>query len=292
MITCHLRGGLGNQLFQIFTTISYAIEYKLQFKFTNQETLGGNGCIKRFTYWKTFLKSLKHCLFTIMPNNMIQIHENGFQYNQLSIPIVDSSNQNIILVGYFQSYKYFEKHYETICRLIKLNEQRDKYSNESNKNAISMHFRLGDYKKLGHLYPIMNVEYYKNALHYILSQEKTNTLAASALASAAISTRKILYFCEQEDINDVLKTIQQLQIEFPNCIFEKADSNNSMSDWEQLLLMSCCQDNIIANSSFSWFGAYFNTNPNKIVCYPKNWFCGQGSHNVTDDLCPDSWKCF
>ena len=289
MITCHLRGGLGNQLFQIFATIAYAQEYKYSFGFLQQETHGGNGCIKRVTYWENFLKPLKFFLFKTMPTVILPLKEEGFHYNSLPIP---PYVENISLIGYFQSYKYFEKHYETICRLIKLNEQRDKYSNESNKNAISMHFRLGDYKKLGHLYPIMNVEYYKNALHYILSQEKTNTLAASALASAAISTRKILYFCEQEDINDVLKTIQQLQIEFPNCIFEKADSNNSMSDWEQLLLMSCCQDNIIANSSFSWFGAYFNTNPNRIVCYPKNWFCGQGSHNVTDDLCPDSWKCF
>ena len=161
MITCVLRGVLGNQLFQIFATIAYAQEYKYSFGFLQQETHGGNGSIKRVTYWENFLKPLKFFLFKTMPTVILPLKEEGFHYNSLPIP---PYVENISLIGYFQSYKYFEKHYETICRLIKLNEQRDKYSNESNKNAISMHFRLGDYKKLGHLYPIMNVEYYKNAL--------------------------------------------------------------------------------------------------------------------------------
>jgi len=53
--------------------------------------------------------------------------------------------------------------------------------------------------------------------------------------------------------------------------------------------MSCCDDNIIANSSFSWWGAYFNDKPNKIVCYPSKWF-GHNMNNDTRDLCPSSWK--
>jgi hypothetical protein len=51
--------------------------------------------------------------------------------------------------------------------------------------------------------------------------------------------------------------------------------------------MSCCNYNIIANSSFSWWGAYLNTNPNKIVCYPKTWFV---NNTDTSDLCPLEWK--
>jgi hypothetical protein len=64
---------------------------------------------------------------------------------------------------------------------------------------------------------------------------------------------------------------------------------DGMEDWQQLLLMSCCNDNIIANSSFSWWGAYFNGTIEKIVCYPDIWFGPLNPVN-TRDLFPESWQ--
>jgi hypothetical protein len=61
-----------------------------------------------------------------------------------------------------------------------------------------------------------------------------------------------------------------------------------MKDYEEMIFMSCCHHHIIANSSFSWWGAYFNSSPDKIVCYPKTWF-GPALPLNTKDLCPSEW---
>ena len=79
--------------------------------------------------------------------------------------------------------------------------------------------------------------------------------------------------------------IKKLKSKHTNFKFERGGAQ--LQDWEQMLLMSCCEHHIIANSTFSWWGAYLNMNPDKIVCYPKKWFNSE-SHN-TDDLFPEEW---
>ena len=98
----------------------------------------------------------------------------------------------------------------------------------------------------------------------------------------------VLYVCEEEDILSVNKTINALGVIFPLMTFLKLDGNH-LDDWEQMLAMSICRHQIIANSTFSWFGAYFNTRPTKNVYYPNTWFGpAQGTKNM-NDLCPDEW---
>ena len=284
MITCNLMGGLGNQLFQIFTTISYAIQSKSQFHFLDVDYLGANGNTKRNTYWTSLFNKLQFCLYKneSFPK-MMYVHENGFTFNNFDA--TQFINRNICLYGYFQSYKYFKDNYSIICKMLAINNQREKIietyvndnSNNINKldNTISIHFRIGDYKPIQHCHPIMTYDYYKSALFYIV--EKENGMDIS----------NVLFFCEDEDINDVTVTIDKLKLVFPNMKFTRA--NNLFKDWEQMLLMSCCKHNVIANSSFSWWGAYFNPNPNKIVCYPGVWF-GPAIGHDTSDLCPPEWK--
>ena len=283
MITCRLMGGLGNQLFQIFTVISHAIKYKHMFKFINSEELGEYGCTKRKTYWKTFLFKLSGFLMDNYPHFDVVCNEDGFQFKELPYDHLKyNNNVNIMLSGYFQSYKYFQENYDIICRMLNIHEKRLDILEEVVdrfhimhflEKSISMHFRLGDYKNLPDYHPIMSPDYYKNALQYIVNKIDY--------------TPNVLYFCEDDDVESVNETIQLLKNEFPTIEFERG--TNALDDWQQMLLMSCCNHNIIANSSFSWWGAYLNVNPTKIVCYPSVWFGRAMNDVVVTDLFPYEW---
>jgi len=282
MLTCSLMGGLGNQLFQIFATISYAIKSHVPFAFLNVETLGGGeGTTKRHTYWNTLFYKLTPFLRNSFPH-LNYVRENGFQYNSFNPQYF--MNNDSCLHGYFQSYKYFQEYYNQIYNLLDISKQKKEVIkiNESHNSlidsdflnkTISLHFRMGDYKKIQHVHPIMSVNYYTRCLQFIQQkapEEKFN----------------VLYFCEDCDINDVSKIVEHLVSKFPQYTFIRA--SNLLADWEQLLLMGCCSHNIIANSSFSWWGAFFNSKTEKIVCYPSVWFGPTVGHN-TSDLCPPSW---
>lgn len=278
MITCNLMGGLGNQLFQIFTTISLSIKTTNSFVFSDTKLLD-NG--KRHTYWDTFLFRLKPFLRPFF-RKMTILKERGFEYN--NIPLHDLMGADTCLYGYFQSYKYFDDTFPTIYRMLHIEEQKRALMTSENKmvnnivnrlgNTISIHFRMGDYKTVSHVYPILAFSYYEKAIRLII--EKTEK-----------SDFNMIYFCEDADLMDVLEIINSLKEEFRECNFIRCPEH--LEDWEQMLLMSCCSHNIIANSSFSWWGAYLNTgNKNQIVCYPERWFQDEAGHN-TRDLCPKEW---
>jgi len=273
MITCNLKGGLGNQLFQIFAIIAYSLKHNKPFKFIYTELVPS--VTPRHSYWESFLKSLKAFTIKEYPyTNTKIIRYSDMEYRELPV----SSSENTIFDGYFQSYKYFEERENDIFRLIRLEKQKAECLTRHNmdlNNTISMHFRLGDYKYLSDFHPIMGHDYYKNALTHILS-------------SCQVQKWKVMYFCEEEDNYYVQSVINFLEEVFPLLTFEKV--SDQIVDWEQILLMSGCTHNIIANSSFSWFAAYFNSNKDKIVCYPNTWFCGSGEDICVDDLFPSSWK--
>lgn len=280
MITCNLMGGLGNQIFQIFATISYAIKSKNRFKFLNLTTLGGGSTTVRYTFWESFFLNMKPFLISELPQPINVIREKGFPYNEL--PVREMVNRNVMIYGYFQSYKYFQENYAMIYRILNIDKMKQDLLNNLNlsspeylelENTVSMHFRIGDYKKIQDFHPLATYDYYERSLLYMqITKPNTNFT--------------ILYFCEDCDIDDVMVIINKLTINYPLYNFKRG--LNTLEDWQQMLLMSCCHHNIIANSSFSWWSAYLNSNKDKIVCYPSVWF-GKVAKNDTRDLCPTDW---
>jgi hypothetical protein len=276
----YLQAGLGNQLFMIFTTISYAIDHGINYSILSyyDNTLNGTK-----TYWNTFLD----CLADKVEKNIIRNEKNiylepVFEYNELPHELALSDN---IIKGFFQSYKYFEHNYEKILNIIDFNNKIDnvknKYNNLFTKKTIALHFRIGDYIGLQNYHCIKSPEYYINAIKKFEIDLKNR--------NENINDYNILYFCQKHDILCVDQMINIIKkITNIKCNFIKISDN--IEDWEQMLIMSLCNHFIIANSTFSWFGAYFSNDSNKLVYYPKIWFGPAliNTHNIKD-LCPSSW---
>ena len=266
-----LMGGLGNQLFQIFNLIAYCkrYNYDFQFQYSDQLTIG----ITRPTYWNTFLEKIK--IYT--NNNLPKLPSNReHQFHYSEIPNI---NTPIIFFGYYQSYKYFQNQYDKIIEMIELSNQKSiilqKYQDICDyDNTISIHFRIGDYIDKQEHHPLLDIKYYINSINNII--DKTNN-----------KQWNILYFNQKEDNELVFEKIQVLKNIFPDIEFIK--SPDTIDDWEQMLQMSNCRHNIIANSTFSWWGAYFNNHEDKIVYYPDIWFGPAQGNKYMGDLFPEKW---
>jgi pterin-4a-carbinolamine dehydratase len=274
MITIEVMGGLGNQLFQIFTLIAYGLINKVPFYFENKPTTR----VDRPFYWDNFFSTLKPFVKSLYDSSLPIYSEHGFHYNQLT-PYTQLGKP-FKLFGYFQSYKYFQEKEQDIFRFIKLNKQKENIKNKyiqiyNFDDTISLHFRIGDYKNLQQHHPVMSVSYYISALKHITSRTDRNNW-------------NVLYFYEEQDTVMVKQNIDELQREFQNITFTPVDT--SIVEYEQVLLMSLCQHNIIANSSFSWWGAYFNQNMSKIVTYPSKWFGPAQGNKKMDDMYPIGWE--
>ena len=301
MITCQIMGGLGNQLFQIFTTIAYALEQKQNFGFIYSPT--SYGITHRLTYWDNLLESLKKYTFHDgFPKEQRIIREAGFLYQPLPniFPSLDQTYSLTLLFGYFQSPKYFERFWDEIYEMVGFNrfkqeirEKALKYGLPNLENTISMHFRIGDYNDLQDHHNILSYDYYEKSIGFILKNIKSLPVENLQGNVSKKRDRKIhpintllyvLYFNEEKDFDEVNLMIQKLKKTFPLIEFIKTPYH--LNDWEQMLLMSCCKYNIIANSTFSWWGAYLNQSNERIICYPSVWFGPKKSHLDTRDLFP------
>lgn len=273
IIKTWLHAGMCNQLFMIFAAIAYALRKNIDYiLYAGDVRTIDNG---NPVYFNTLLKKIKNKTSSDLDRKLPLYNEPEFAYNAIPIDIDRSFNMR----GFFQSHKYFEDKFDEIMNITGINEVREQVRNEfdyifNKKPCIAIHFRIGDYIGLQINHPIMPPKYYDEAFKFL--ETKIN-----------LNDYNIIYFCQRCDNERVTKYIETINKDRGYKFLKVPDD---VFDWKQMLLISLCDHIIIANSTFSWWGAYMAENKNKIVCYPELWFGPALTKHNTNDLCPNTWN--
>lgn len=171
------------------------------------------------------------------------------------------------LDGAWCSFRYAEQCEDVIRKEFTFKEELkgrnlDISTEMRNSNSVSIHIRHGDYLKLQKIYNILNPEYYFSGIDYIKKHVDNP-----------------VFYCFSDDI-EWCKNVFGGQVKY-------VDWNTSNDSYVDMQLMSLCKHNILANSTFSMWGAWLNMNPNKIVVRPKKVF--QNKEDEFEDMFPQSW---
>lgn len=246
MISSFLMGRMGNNLFQIAAGLALAKKNNTNLYIPTHSWVPPNmvscsylNCFNlEDVNWVDNFNKVKQLLFTYS--------EYKFSYNEE----FDSLPDNINLYGYYQSELYFKKYEECVRKNLSFTNNIIEKTKESLKtldvnytNATAIHVRRGDYLGLTDAHPLQNVNYYETALDKLSSDE-------------VIVFSDDLEWCIRN-----FKSTHKRKYYFAN-----------MDQQTSICAMSMVSNLVIANSTFSWWGAWLNNNPNKIVYYPKKWF--------------------
>jgi len=218
-------------------------------------------------FLRVFIRKLNHkIILKILGQYFLYIKQQDNYFNK---DILEKKG-NIILDGYWQSENYFKEIRNIIIKDFTIKFEPDKRNKLmiekiENSNSVCIHIRRGDYidnKKTNKYHGTCSLEYYYNSIEIIIKKVKNPT-----------------FFIFSDDYQ---WTKENLKLKYPTI---HINNNSPEKGYEDLRLMKNCKHYIIANSSFSWWGAWLSNNRNKIVCTPKRWFL----HKDEGDLIPDSW---
>jgi len=261
LVTAHIQGGLGNQLFQIAATYNYAYKYNKTPIFFNTDYLHNSHNFERRTFWNTLFSNkltiLKKEEYHKLKQNIIILNE---YKNDIYTPFPNVVG-HALLLGYFQSLKYLTKEVRnTMIDLIYSNEDfmyssYEYYENikkhfsklEKEKNnidieitdddMISLHVRRGDYVLLNWE---LNDSYIKKAI------ERANKKYIAVFSDD-------IEWCKENIKNDFVFFVELNDVAL------------------EFITMSLFQNNIIANSTYSWFASFISSYKNKLVIAPSQW---------------------
>lgn len=251
------RGGLGNLLFNYM--IGYALSKKYSMRLYFISTYPGSRR-KMYDY-----KMFKHCNFVRNPPvKAIRIKEHGLQYQDICIV---NTQCDYILDGYFGSYKYSIDYLPEIKRLLIDNHPDYPLSVKEytrivdNKISIAVHVRRGDYLRLKDTFIVQPNSYYQSAI--------TKTLDHLGLDKNDV---RLLIF--SDDIPFI--TNWELVQHYDHHIVTETNAEKAF------ILMSLCNNFIIANSTFSLLAYYFRNPGDAYLCFPQKWYGKKIPNNITD----------
>ncbi len=286
MIIIHLTGGLGNQMFQ------YAAARALQIK---------KNCVCKFYFkdsYKDATRKYQLDIFNLIIENASKSEIHSYNpviglrnkwkllfRKKMQYPVYYEKKQfnfdpnffncsdNCLISGFWQSEQYFIDIAAVIRHEFTFvptpNEINTKYINEIKAcNSISVHIRRTDYInsiKTNKIHGVCSYEYYENAINHIVEN----------------ISNPVFYFFS-DDIEWTKSTFENSKY-----ISQFISHNSGSNDYEDMRLMSNCKHHIIANSSFSWWGAWLNPQNDKIVITPKKWVNDIDISIV--DLIPKNW---
>lgn len=286
MVIATITSGLGNQLFQ------YALARQLSL--VKHSGLFFDLRFYKSEYSRKTDRSFKLNRFNICFQEINKVTELGIKFTKLfpnhsftpvfqtlseqhyhfDSSVLDAKSVLLNLKGYWHSEKYFKSAEKEIRQELIFNNPKglnfELYKHEICKSEcpISVHIRRGDYvnhPEFSKTFGFIGLEYYEKAMQ---------------LVEAKFPDCRFFIFTDDKPwVSEHFKNKEELTF---------VDNNGPDADLDDLHLMKLCKHNIIANSSFSWWGAWLNDSPDKLVVAPERWFKNQPTWN-TKDLLPDSW---
>lgn len=254
LISCNLMGGLGNQLFQAAHAIAKGITHNREVVFVPRSWTPMQGR-QTENYLNNIFRNLK---FVDNIDGFEKVGEGPFEYSEVLV-----KENNTVFDGYFQSSKNFSPHYDAIRNIFSpteefINEIFEKYPMLNQKDTLSIHIRRGDCFMNPDIHPIATEKYVERAVNEVGEYSHV-----------------FVFSDDREWVKENLK--------FTNVTYVEDE------DYREMWLMSLCKNNIIVNSTFSWWGSFLNKNPNKKVIAPSMWFGPKGPRNYSD-LYEPYWK--
>jgi len=290
MVIVKLQGGLGNQMFQYAAGkgLSHCSPVYIDHRFLDENQIDK----QHFTARKYELQLFKNIKAVKATAKQLAIFNNNSFYHrlyrrffktvisrQIENEYIDFEKTygkpvNIYLDGYFQSEKYFRHLRSQLLADFEfpaLDTDNDNIRKkiEASSNAVSIHVRRGDYLKSPEVYKIhgvLEVQYYQQALSLLKAKYADLTL-----------------FVFSDDIDWAMKNLNLNN--YPTCYVSGNQSGNS---WKDMALMSYCKHHIIANSSFSWWGAWLSKSNGEVFA-PDNWFNASNVKFNIHDFIPANW---
>jgi len=256
ILSAFLMGGLGNQMFQIAHTYAQGLKNNLNVSF--KPIAGGNmQGNKPINYLKNIFKNFN---FDNNIGDLKRVKEQGFYFT----PINDKWDESVEFYGYFQSSKNFYGFQDEIKDKFRPSEDfLDKiyniYPQLLNKNNLSLHVRRGDYLTVSHILPVVSKQYIDYCVNEIGEYDYL-----------------FVFSDDKQWVRDNLN--------YPNMIIVEG-----LEDYEELWTISLCKNNIMSNSSFSWWGVYLSNFDNKQVMCPYPWF-GPSGEKKFEDIYEENWK--